>query len=67
MMIMHSSLASTTISFSDAREAYMDEVFTAVGLPIFVEGPKDPRDYNGWKINIHGLPRYISSQGGIFR
>ena len=51
----------------DTREAYIDEVHTAAPLPLFLEGPEDPLDFNGWSVNIQGLPRYINFQGGIFR
>lgn len=52
---------------TDAREAYIDEVHTAVGLPLFLEGPADPSTFNGWSVNIQGIPRYLCNQGGILR
>eukprot|EP00596_Hydrurales_sp_CCMP1899_P007453 CAMPEP_0119049706 /NCGR_PEP_ID=MMETSP1177-20130426/65980_1 /TAXON_ID=2985 /ORGANISM="Ochromonas sp, Strain CCMP1899" /LENGTH=183 /DNA_ID=CAMNT_0007027249 /DNA_START=212 /DNA_END=763 /DNA_ORIENTATION=+ len=48
------------------RKAYVDEVLGVVGLPLFLEGPENPADYNGWSVNIYGLPKYLTWQGGIF-
>ena len=63
-------LTSWCISYingADTREAYIDEVHTAVGLPLFLEGPEDPSTFNGWSVNIQGIPRYLCNQGGILR
>jgi hypothetical protein len=49
----------------DAREAYIEEVHTAVGLPLFIEGPEDTSTITAW--SIQGLPRYLCCQGGILR
>jgi 8-oxo-dGTP pyrophosphatase MutT (NUDIX family) len=46
------------------REAYVEEVFTLVGLPIFLEGPADPAEFS-WKKNIWGIARYLTFQNGI--
>jgi 8-oxo-dGTP pyrophosphatase MutT (NUDIX family) len=50
---------------NSGREAYLDEVFTLVGLPLFIEGPEDILAVN-WQNNIWGLPRYLTSHHGGF-
>jgi 8-oxo-dGTP pyrophosphatase MutT (NUDIX family) len=53
----------STFHRNQSRKAYVDEVFTATGIPIFVEGPANPADFS-WENNIWGLPRYLTFQGG---
>lgn len=47
------------------REAYLEEVFSLVGLPLFIEGPEDVSSVT-WDNNIWGLPRYLTSHHGGF-
>ncbi len=48
------------------RDAYVDEIFSLSGLPLFVEGPPTLSEV-GWGNNVWGLPRYLVAQGhGLF-
>lgn len=62
---IHEEFIELLINFhrQHLREAYVDEVFGLVGLPIWVEGPDNPLAASGNK-DIWGLPRFLTPNGG---
>lgn len=57
---------SLLINFhSVPRPAYVNEVISIAGYPIWQEGPKTLEEVS-WKKNIWGLARHLCSQGGCF-
>ena len=66
--MIHSETLPFLLIDADMREAYIDEVFTAVGLPLFLEGPDDVVDQGKIHPNsVQGLPKFVNYEGGIFR
>ena len=49
---------------SRERKAYIDEIFSIAGVPLWVEGPDNPEDVS-WNNNVWGLPRLLAMNGGF--
>ena len=46
------------------RKAYVDEIMSLSGVPLWVEGPEDAADVS-WNNNVWGLPRLLAMNGGF--
>jgi 8-oxo-dGTP pyrophosphatase MutT (NUDIX family) len=46
------------------RDAYVNEVISVTGYPLWIEGPLSPNDVN-WNNNVWGLPRHLTSNRGM--
>eukprot|EP01035_Chromulina_nebulosa_P002024 gene2024-2733_t len=49
---------------SPDRKAYIDEIFSITGVPLWVEGPENAEDVS-WNNNVWGLPRLLAMNGGF--
>lgn len=47
------------------RSAYVNEVLSLMGYPIWIEGPPHVSEVS-WSNNVWGLPRHLTCQGGMF-
>lgn len=46
------------------RDAYIEEVFSIMSIPLWIEGPEDISTVS-WRNNVWGLPRYLTQAGGF--
>lgn len=51
--------------YATPREAYLNEVMSAMAYPLWIEGPDDVSKAC-WDNNVWGLPRHLVAQGGMF-
>jgi len=49
---------------SPDRKAYVDEIISLSGVPLWVEGPENAADVS-WSNNVWGLPRLLAMNGGF--
>lgn len=50
--------------FTSERRAYLNEVLSVCGYPLWVEGPETGAEVS-WENNVWGLPRHLVAQGGM--
>jgi 8-oxo-dGTP pyrophosphatase MutT (NUDIX family) len=51
------------MNFHSPRKAFVNEILSVCGYPVWVEGPESTGDVC-WNNNIWGLPRHLTCQGG---
>ena len=49
---------------SPDRKAYVDEIISLSGVPLWMEGPENAADVS-WSNNVWGLPRLLAMNGGF--